>query len=129
MLRVCREPAWNFECKGRLAEICIQLCRVKFNTKFNSSLFLRYWRQATCCVIVLVFFFLLTRSFHEVCFSVIIPLVLLPSIRLVRACTFFVFSSSTPYEYFNLLTPNVNYSDRTAPLTSKVTFYIFIQQI
>jgi len=29
---------------------------------------------------------------------------------------------------FNLLTPNVNYSGRTAPLTSKVTFYIFIQQ-
>jgi len=29
----------------------------------------------------------------------------------------------------NLLTPNVNYSGRTAPLTSKVAFYIFIQQI
>jgi len=29
----------------------------------------------------------------------------------------------------NLLTPNVNYSGRTAPLTSKVLFYIFIQQI
>jgi len=29
----------------------------------------------------------------------------------------------------NLLMPNVNYSGRTAPLTSKVTFYIFIQQI
>ena len=27
------------------------------------------------------------------------------------------------------LTPNVNYSGRTAPLTSKVTFCIFIQQI
>jgi len=30
---------------------------------------------------------------------------------------------------FNLLTPNVNYSGRTASLTSKVAFYIFIQQI
>ena len=30
---------------------------------------------------------------------------------------------------FNLLTPNVNYIDRTAPLTSTVAFYIFIQQI
>ena len=30
---------------------------------------------------------------------------------------------------FNLLTPNVNYSGRTAPLTSKVAFYICIQQI
>ena len=30
---------------------------------------------------------------------------------------------------FNLLTPNVNYSGRTAPLTSKVAFYIFIQHI
>jgi len=29
----------------------------------------------------------------------------------------------------NLLTPNVNYSGLTAPLTSKVAFYIFIQQI
>jgi len=29
----------------------------------------------------------------------------------------------------NHLTPNVNYSGRTAPLTSKVAFYIFIQQI
>jgi len=29
----------------------------------------------------------------------------------------------------NLLTPNVNYSGRTAPLASKVAFYIFIQQI
>jgi len=28
-----------------------------------------------------------------------------------------------------LLTSNVNYSGRTAPLTSKVAFYIFIQQI
>jgi len=27
------------------------------------------------------------------------------------------------------LTPNVNYSGRTAPLTSKVAFYMFIQQI
>ena len=29
----------------------------------------------------------------------------------------------------NLLKPNVNYSGRTVPLTSKVAFYIFIQQI
>ena len=29
----------------------------------------------------------------------------------------------------NLFTPNVNYSGRTAPLTSKVAFYIFIQQV
>ena len=29
----------------------------------------------------------------------------------------------------NLLKPNVNYSGRTAPLTSNVAFYIFIQQI
>ena len=32
-------------------------------------------------------------------------------------------------QYLNLLTPNVNYSGRTEPLTSKVAFYIFIQQI
>ena len=29
----------------------------------------------------------------------------------------------------NPLTPNVNYSGRTAPLTSKVALYIYIQQI
>jgi len=29
----------------------------------------------------------------------------------------------------NLLTPNISYSWRTALLTSKVAFYIFIQQI
>jgi len=29
----------------------------------------------------------------------------------------------------NLSKPNVNYSGRIAPLTSKVAFYIFIQQI
>ena len=33
------------------------------------------------------------------------------------------------YVGFNPLTPNDNYSGRTAPLTSKVAFYIFIQQI
>jgi len=30
---------------------------------------------------------------------------------------------------FNLLKPNVNYSGRTAPLTSEVAFCVFIQQI
>ena len=30
---------------------------------------------------------------------------------------------------FNPLTPNESYSVRTAPLTSKFAFYIFIQQI
>ena len=37
--------------------------------------------------------------------------------------------SSISAVFINLLTPNVNYSGRTAPLTSKVAFYIFIQQI
>jgi len=36
---------------------------------------------------------------------------------------------TVPKLRINLLTPNVNYSGRTAPLTSKVAFYIFIQQI
>jgi len=31
--------------------------------------------------------------------------------------------------YFNLLTPNVNYSGHTASLTPKFAFYVFIQQI
>ena len=38
-------------------------------------------------------------------------------------------SGFAPSNSVNLLTPNVNYSGRTAPLTSKVAFYIFIQQI
>jgi len=37
--------------------------------------------------------------------------------------------SKEKVEILNLLTPNVNYSGRTAPLTSKVAFYIFIKQI
>ena len=32
-------------------------------------------------------------------------------------------------EIINPLTPNDHYSGRTAPLTSKVAFYVFIQQI
>jgi len=31
------------------------------------------------------------------------------------------------FQHFNLLMPKVNYSGRTALLTSKVAFYIFIQ--
>jgi len=38
-------------------------------------------------------------------------------------------SGIKPTVSLNLLTPNVNYSWRTAQLTSKVAFYIFIQQI
>ena len=33
------------------------------------------------------------------------------------------------FHFFNPLTPNDPYRGRTAPLTSKVAFYIFIQQI
>ena len=33
------------------------------------------------------------------------------------------------YDLFNPLTPNDSYRGRTAPLTSKVAFYIFVQQI
>ena len=32
-------------------------------------------------------------------------------------------------EKINICTRNVNYSGGTAPITSKVSFYIFIQQI
>jgi len=46
---------------------------------------------------------------------------------------YLVVSSAATYSlqssFINLLTPNVNYNGRTAPLTSKVAFYIFIQQI
>jgi len=35
---------------------------------------------------------------------------------------------TTALAKINLLTPNVNYSGRTALLTSKIAFYIFIQQ-
>ena len=35
----------------------------------------------------------------------------------------------TGHAALKLQTPNVSYSLRTAPLTSKIAFYIFIQQI
>jgi len=38
-------------------------------------------------------------------------------------------ATNTSSEYVNLLTPNDHYSGRTAPLTFKIAFYIFIQQI
>jgi len=38
-------------------------------------------------------------------------------------------STGQEFTLINLLTPNVNYSGRTAPLTSKFAIYIFIQQI
>ena len=44
-------------------------------------------------------------------------------------CTPSNLNSSIRFNNINLLKPNVNYSGRTAPLTSKVAFYIFIQQI
>jgi len=43
--------------------------------------------------------------------------------------TDYYFLNTSKATQLNLLTPNVNYSGRTAPLTSKVAFYIFIQQI
>jgi len=49
-----------------------------------------------------------------------------PSLWMI--CLVYVFQWKL-HVVFNLLTPNVNYSGRTAPLTSKVAFYIFIQQI
>jgi len=52
------------------------------------------------------------------------------SYRTFRYCQNLMYSpSEAPAICLNLLTPNVNYSGRTAPLTSKVAFYIFIQQI
>jgi len=37
--------------------------------------------------------------------------------------------NSVGFFSINLLMPNVNYSGRTAPLTFKVAFHIFIQQL
>ena len=39
------------------------------------------------------------------------------------------YSNGETVQYINLQTPSLNYSRRTAPLTSKIPFYIFIQQI
>jgi len=44
----------------------------------------------------------------------------------IALCSLFFYSI---HFRINLLTPNVNYSGRTAPLTSKVAFYIFIKKI
>ena len=40
-----------------------------------------------------------------------------------------VYIALSVFQRVNLLTPNVKYSGRTAPLTSKVALYILIQQI
>jgi len=52
----------------------------------------------------------------------------------VNPCCSLIFRPSPqnlPFDFIvvNLLTPNVNYSGFTAPLTSKVAFYIFIKKI
>ena len=57
------------------------------------------------------------RDFHEICYF---------SIFRDSVEKFKVLLKS---DKLNPLTPNVNYSGRTAPLTSKVAFYTFIQQI
>jgi len=48
-------------------------------------------------------------------------------------CTFMIISRSVLLRMGNVsvnpLTPNDHYSGRTAPLASKVAFYVFIQQI
>jgi len=44
----------------------------------------------------------------------------------INICPYLIISVTAK---LNLLTPNVNYSGPTAPLTSKIAFYIFIQQI
>ena len=49
--------------------------------------------------------------------------------RILTAYFLITFLSPGIATSINLLMPNVNYSGRTAPLTSKVAFYIFIQQI
>ena len=54
---------------------------------------------------------------------------LLSSAEVKNACPVTPHHTCCHIVLLNLLTPNVNYSGRTAPLTSKVAFYIFIQQI
>ena len=49
--------------------------------------------------------------------------------RLIHPQTAVSLLADCPRQLINPLTPNDHNSGRTAPLTSKVTFYIFIQQI
>ena len=59
--------------------------------------------------------------------------ILIAFIGLWQGCLNVVVVRSNPLKLraccFNPLMPNVNYIGRTAPLTSKVAFYIFIQQM
>jgi len=66
-----------------------------------------------------------------VCFSEETAFISIDSINLsiLMCVSRSVYSEHLNILGINLLTPNVNYSGRTAPLTSKVAFYIFIQQI
>jgi len=63
--------------------------------------------------------------------SGIIIIIIIIIIQLFRfnASLYHICPGKTDIRQINLLTPNVNYGGRTAPLTSKVAFYIFIQQI
>jgi len=84
-----------------LAETTVTGSNPETITFLNSKLWQRQQRQST----TLYVFFLLLSSYM------------------------FWYSQSLQESYINFLMPNVNYSGRTAPLTSKVAFYIFIQQI
>jgi len=68
--------------------------------------------------------FVLTNSFSEISFTktYTVTICVLPSTE-AQICTRDIL------DFLNLLTPNVSYTGRTAPLTSKGAFYIFIQQI
>ena len=68
---------------------------------------------------VLVFFTKLSATF----------LILRGIERPYHKCTVLRVKYTLFLSYFNTLTPNDPYRGRTAPLTSKVAFYIFIQQI
>ena len=54
-------------------------------------------------------------------------IIIIAHVSLLLMTQYFPFHINTVN--INLLKPNVNYSGRTAPLTSKVAFYIYIQQI
>jgi hypothetical protein len=62
------------------------------------------------------------------CFAVIKPMLHTHSL-IQHRCSINVAIDSVVKYTFNPLTPNDRYSGRTAPLTSKVAFYIFIKKI
>jgi len=127
-----------------LSYVCVLVCILNEFFEILSTLLILicvYYRQSNCCqddlhrkgnteLGLAVLLFVCPNvgcvKFHQIsCDGRCLRRVIAPHFRCLSPRDFIGLIQN----FVNLLTPNVNYSGRTAPLTSKVAFYIFIQQI